>query len=107
MRLAYRFCDDWLIYAQADDGSWWTANTETWPEWADLADEHGVPAGEIGTSPGDVERYMVPRITAWDTALSPTANLVSRPTGIEWARWERVPDEYADNLAALPREPEG
>lgn len=100
MQLAYRFCDDWLIYAQAADGSWWTANTETWPEWADLADEHGVPAGAIGTGPGDVERYMVPLVTAWDSALSPTVNLVSRPTGLTWACWERVPDKDTAGLHA-------
>jgi hypothetical protein len=91
MKLAYRFTDDWLIYAQAEDGSWWCTITETWPAWGDLPDGADQESNAV-------ERYMVPLVSAWNTELSPTAEIISGPQGLRWERWERVPDEYTHDL---------
>ncbi len=119
MRLTYGLCDDWLIFAQADDGSWWMTNTETWPEWLDAATDAGLDpldhadVERLTGAEDAVERHMVPRVTAWNTDVSPTASPVSHPTGEHlgglkhrhrpgvagWARWERVPDEHTHDLA--------
>ena len=86
MQLTYAFCDDWLIYARAADGSWWSTITETWPEWLDAARDAGIDpddweaVDDLATAPRAVETHMVPRVTAWDTELSPTASAVSGPT---------------------------
>jgi len=121
MRLRYRFCDDWLIFAQADDRSWWTTNTETWLQWLDAAENAGVDPLDVAavdrlTSAEDaVERHMVPLVTAWDSELSPTASAVSHPTGehlggvkathrlgvVGFARWQRVRDDEARDLDDL------
>jgi hypothetical protein len=120
VHLTYAFCDDWLIYAKAPDGSWWMTNTETWPEWADAAEAAGVdlydlaalgsfPEGEDG-----VHEHMVPRVTAWNTELSPTASMVSHAHGgqlrgakvehahgtVGFPAWEPVPAEDWTGLAA-------
>lgn len=122
MQLTYRFCDDWLIFAQADDASWWMVNTETWPEWLDAAEDAGIdPADhtaveQLTSAENAVERHMVPRVTAWNTQLSPTASPVSHPAGehlggvkrrhrlgvIGFACWERVPDGGVSTLLARP-----
>ncbi|MCA1571000.1 MAG: hypothetical protein LC798_11905 [Chloroflexi bacterium] len=111
MRLSYRLCDDWLIFAQADDGSWWIANTETWPEWLDAAENAGVNPTDyraverLASAEDSVERHMVPRVTAWNTELSPTASAVSHPLGVVgFARWQRVADEDTHDLAARATE---
>ncbi len=73
-RLTYKFCDDWFIYAEDDQGRLWTVCTELWPEWIDL------PPG-TDQEENAVERYMLP---------------VARR---HWARlnWSRIPDdELAD-----------
>ena len=44
---------------------------------------------------------MVPRVTAWDSELSPTASAVSGPTGVAFATWERVPDSQTADLEAF------
>ena len=58
---------------------------------------------------------MVPRVTAWDTELSPTASAVSAPTvaGLQgvsvahahgvvaFAAWTRVPDSQTADLEAF------
>ena len=85
MQLTYAFCDDWLIYARATDGSWWSTITETWPEWLDAARDAGIDpddweaVDDLATAPRAVETHMVPRVTAWDSDLSPTASAVSGP----------------------------
>jgi hypothetical protein len=131
MKLSYRFSDDWFIYAQATDGSWWSANTETWPEWLDAAKQAGADRrvfDAVTRLAGDedaTERHIVARVTAWDTELSPTATPVSRPTreGLQgvirqhplgftgFASWERVPGDYTDDLtktaAAVPLRADG
>ena len=114
MKREYRFCEDWLSSAQAEAGSWWTANTETWPEWLDAADEACVDVDALTECEGAVERHMVPLVTAWNTGLSPTASAVSAPTGadlggvtaphalgvIGFPRWQRVPDEHTHDLSS-------
>jgi hypothetical protein len=40
----------------------------------------------------------VPLVTAWNTALSPTAEMVSGPRGVRWESWERVLDEFTVDL---------
>ena len=86
MQLTYAFCDDWLIYARAADGSWWSTITETWPQWLDAARDAGIDpdddaaVDELATAPRAVETHMVPRVTAWDSDLSPTASVVSAPS---------------------------
>jgi hypothetical protein len=121
MRLTYACCDDWLIYARADDGSWWSTITETWPEWLDAASDAGIDpddweaVDDLATAPNAVEQHMVPRVTAWDSNLSPTASAVSAPTDaglqgatagdaqgvVGFAAWTRVPDSDVADLEAL------
>ena len=121
MRLTYVFCDDWLIYARAADGSWWSTITETWPQWLDAARDAGIDPNDweavdhLATAPNAVAQHMVPRVTAWDTELSPTASAVSAPTvaGLQgvsvahapgvvaFAAWTRVPDSQTTDLEAF------
>lgn len=107
MQLTYAFCDDWLIYARAADGSWWSTITETWPEWLDAARDAGIDpddweaVDDLATAPHAVAQHMVPRVTAWDSDLSPTASAVAGPTGVAFATWERVPDSQTTDLEAF------
>lgn len=123
MRLTFQFSEDWLIFARTDDGSWWTANCETWPEWLDAAERQGINPSDheavdaLACADGAIEEHIVPRITAWDTQLSPTASAVSQPTAaglqgavaahgsgfVGFAAWEPVPRAHwaeLDQLAA-------
>lgn len=124
MHLTYRFCDDWLIFAQATDRSWWTTCTETWPEWLDAAEAAGLDATDhnavdrLATAPDAVQVHMVMRVSAWDTELSPTASPVSSPTGaglqgasachcggvIGFAAWQRLPESQYPDLEAFARQ---
>ena len=121
MQLTYAFCDDWLIYARAADGSWWSTITETWPQWLDAARDAGIDpdddaaVDELATAPRAVATHMVPRVTAWESDLSPTASVVSAPSaaGLQgvsvahahgvagFAAWTRVPDSQTADLEAF------
>lgn len=74
--LSYRFCDDWLIYAEDCKGRAYYVNTALWPEWMDVALEHypdmqpgmtvldrfwtEVIDQEIRQGVNTIERYMLP-----------------------------------------------
>ena len=118
MRLRFRFCEDWLIFAQADDESWWIANTEMWPEWLNAAQHAHLDPNDdeevarLTEDEHSTERWMLPCVTAWDTELSPTATTVSspHPHGLQgtiahhplgyvgFAAWERVDEQDAPGL---------
>lgn len=126
MRLTFQFAEDWLIFARADDGSWWTTCCETWPEWLDAAEKNGVDPDDwdavdrLAAVDGAIEQHIIPRITAWDTTLSPTASVVSQTTGAGLLRaitehrrgylgipaWEQVPPIHWAELDTRRPHPE-
>ena len=108
MQLTYAFCDDWLIYARAADGSWWSTITETWPEWLDAARDAGIDpddweaVDDLATAPRAVEHAH--GSARHRMGLRPVAD---RQRGVRpdrrraFATWTRVPDSQTADLEAF------